>query len=132
MSRLLKWLSPYGLMALCACTGAEQSADQQWGKAVAAPGSFFAEPGSEALSLPTSVAELNAYVTRTGAISDHRGPGEALKAPTPLPRSICQPATEAVVFSYPLQRDGFMPSYTAYIIDGTVVCIDRRFSYSGP
>lgn len=78
------------------------------------------------------MAELNAYITRSGAISGHRGPGEMLKAPTPPPRSICQPATEAVVFSYPLQRDGFMPSYTAYIIDGTVVCIDRRFSYTGP
>lgn len=131
MSRLLKWLSLNDLMALCACTGVEESADQHWGKAVVAPGSFFAEPGSEALSLPTSVAELNAYVTRTGAISDHRGPGELLKAPTPPPRSICQPATEAVVFSYPLQRDGFMPRYTAYVSDGSVVCVDRSFAYAG-
>lgn len=82
--------------------------------------------------LPTSARELDAYINRTGAISDHRGPDTTLKAPAPLPRSICQSTPEAVVFSYPLQRSGFMPSYTAYIADGMVVCIDRRFAYTGP
>ena len=82
--------------------------------------------------LPTSGPEMDAFIDRTGAISDRRGPDTTLKAPVPLPRSICQLTPEAVVFSYPLQRSGFMPSYTAYIADGTVVCIDRRFAYTGP
>lgn len=132
MPRLQKWLSPCAMLALCACTDMDRSADEAWGGAVAAPGSFTSEPGSETLVLPTSVGNLNAYVSRTGAVSDRRGPGEMLKAPPPLPRSICPAASEAVVFSYPLQPEGFVPGYTAYIIDGSVVCIDRTFAYSGP
>ncbi|MNI30977.1 hypothetical protein D3C73_848410 [compost metagenome] len=131
MPKLIEWLSPFALLALCACTDIDQSTDQAWGGAVAAPGSFSSEPGSESLVLPASVDELNAYISRTGAASHQRGPGEMLKAPAPLPRSICPAASEAVVFSYPLQPEGFMPGYTAYIIDGSVVCIDRTFAYSG-
>lgn len=129
--RLQKWLSLCTMLALCACTEMGRSADEAWGGAVAAPGSFTSQPGSEALDLPTSVGDLNAYLSRTGAISDRRGQGELLKAPPPLPRSICPAAPEAVVFSYPLQAEGFVPGYTAYIIDGSVVCIDRTFAYWG-
>lgn len=132
MPKLLRWVSLFGLLVLCACSGVGQSDDNKWGNAVDAPGRFFAEPGSESLILPTSVSELNAYIARTGAISDYRGPGQMLSAPVPLPRSICQQTIEAVVFSYPLQPSGFMPGYTAHIADGTVVCIDRRFAYTVP
>lgn len=129
--RLQELLSLCAMLALSACTGGGRSADDAWGGAVVAPGSFTSEPGSETLDLPTSVADLNAYLSRTGAVSDRRGEGEMLKAPPPLPRSICPAAPEAVVFSYPLQPEGFVPGYTAYIIDGSVVCIDRTFAYSG-
>jgi hypothetical protein len=54
-----------------------------------------------------------------------------LKAPPPSPKSICQLTPEAVVFSYPIQRGEFMPGYTAYIADDTVICIDRSFAYLG-
>ena len=128
--RVLNRLWPCLAMVLVSCTGPERSADQAWGNAVVAPGAFFAAPGGESLSLPASTAELDAYIARTGAISDRRGAGHLLSAPLPLPRSVCKPASEAVVFSYPLQPDGFMPSYTAYIDNGLVVCIDRTFAYA--
>ena len=132
MSRFLRRLLHFGLLGLCGCNGTIQSDDQRWGKAVAAPGQFVSAPNSEALSLPSTVSELDAYIARTGAISDHRGPGKMLSAPTPLPRSICQPTSEAVVFSYPYQAGGFVPGYTAHVTNGTVLCIDRSFAYFAP
>src|SRR5690606_1130285 len=118
MPRLLRWVSRFGLLGLYACSGVGPSDDHKGGEAVAAPGPFFAQPDGETLVLPTSVTELNAYIVRTGAISDHRGPGQTLSAPVALPRSICPQTIEAVVFSYPLQRGGFVPGYTAHITNG--------------
>ncbi len=120
------------LLMLASCTHSESpvdKADKAWGGSMHAPGLFSAAPKATKLQLPSSEAELNQYILITGGQSYRTGPREAMKPPLPMPNSPCAISQHAVVFSYPIQLEAFMPRYTAYIRNGSVECVERVFSY---
>ena len=119
---------------MASCMGGDgEMTEDSWGGSFKAPSSFIALNGTEELTLPATVEEISAYLSRNGAVYHSVGRREGIYRNVPPPRegSPCQMTDEAIIFSFGLQESGFIPRYVAYVTGGRVVCIDRQFSYSG-
>lgn len=103
--------------------------DDEWPNATGSPATFTVRGRS--IDLPASEAGFVRFLASTNARYERVGEGSLslLSSPPPAKNSPCQRQTAAIIFHFSIPKARFTPRYVAYIYSGSVVCVDRQFSY---